>query len=412
MVTLYCPATMPITITIEGARARYLGKRVVTSYGTGPYLITHVAVIDKDNDGQPCEPSISMTGRGDGDLRDSYLNGYRLDGKNIKSKDTITVLPDATPAESFLADNPEGPPPPSRVLIRVGDQYYPGHLSPGYALLGDWRDQPEFDRLVNSALKDGKFQQKILGKLIKNPATGFDEFEIEDGRHRFWAAEIAGLHHVEADLAVMPFAELAVRSLCERLHMTKGARAYLVWPLLAPQIEANKEARKANLIPGAKQRKEKGEALESGLNQLSREDTLSEVANSEIPEAVGKSLVKLAADYGIEKTLLDQARRVHEIFARRGDLKAENEPLILAGDLGMGAFLAGIAGREATEGKKRQDADPLTLLQRGFKDLTVRFAKWDTFPDTLRSQAANAAVDHVITAWPADVRAKLALALR
>jgi hypothetical protein len=404
---------MPLTITIQEARARYLGKRVVTSYGTGPYLITHVAVIDKDDDGNPCCSSISLTGRKDGEKTDSYLNGYRLDGTNTHSDDTITVLPDAT--ESFLADNPDGPPAPARVLVKVGDQYYPAHLSPGYDQLGDWRGTPEFDRLVTSALKDGKFQQRLLGKLTTNHRTGFDEFEIEDGRHRFWAAEIAGLHHVEADLTAMPFAELAVRSLCERLHMTKGARAYLVWPLLAPVVEANKEERKAKALENLKKvneaKKQKGQPTESGLNQLSVESTLSEIANDEIPEAVSKSLVKLAADYGIEKTLLDQARRVHEIFARRKDLKAENEPLILAGDIGMGAYLAGIAGREATEGKKRQDADALTLLSRGFKDLSVRFAKWDTIPDELRAKAASAAVDHVITAWPADVRNRLKLAL-
>lgn len=293
-----------------------------------------------------------------------------------------------------------------RVLVKVGDDYYPARLSPMYDKVGNWRDTPEFERLVASAKRDGKFQQAALGKLVKDD-NGFDVFEIEDGRHRFFAAEEAELHHIAGTLTTMPVSELIVRSLCERLHMTKGARAYLIWPLVAPQVEANKEARKSNLKRG----KQKGGVSESGLNQLSESSTLLDIVDGEISEAAEKSLVKLAAEFGIERTLLDQARRVHEIFARRKDLKEENEAAILAGDLGMGAYLAGIAGAEATRGKGRKDADPLTLLHRGFKDLKVRFERWSTIPDELRRKAANDAVDHVLTAWPEDVREKLKKAL-
>lgn len=395
------------------AEALFLGATVRTSYGTGPYIVTkvhgpcHCGHVHEAE--VPSDWHVHLTCREPGAKQDSFLNHYRLDGTNVWGKDTITVYRDVPAA---AADNDA---PPHRVLIKVGDDYYPGQLSAGYAQLGDWRDTPEFDRLVASAIRDGYFQQKVLGKLVKDPATGCDVYEIEDGRHRFWAAQAAQLHHIEGDRTVMPFAELAVRSLCERLHMTKGARAYLVWPLLAPQVEANKEARKAKHLENLKKinssKKQKGEPTESGLNQLSVEQTLSEIAEDAIPEEDYKSLVKLAAEYGIERTLLDQARRVHEIFARRRDLKVENEPPILAGDLGMGAFLAGIAGREATEGKKRKDADPITLLNRGFKDLTVRWAKWETIPADMQRTAANAAVDHVITSWPPAVLEKLKLAL-
>jgi hypothetical protein len=322
---------------------------------------------------------------------------------------------EAAAADSFLADNPEGTPPPPRVLIKVGDSYYPARLSEGYALIGDWRETPEFDRLVGSAIRDGKFQQAVLGRLVKDEVTGFEVFEIEDGRHRFWAAQAGSLHHIEGAITAMPFNELAVRSLCERLHMPKGARAYLVWPLLAPQIEANKAARKARGIEVLKQvnaKKRKGEATESGLNQLSVPETLSDILEGEISEADEKSLVKLAAEYGIERTLLDQARRVHEIFARRKDLKAENEPLILAGDLGMGAFLAGCAGKEATAGKERKDAPPATLLARSFKDLSIRFApdRWNAIPEPERPVVAGQFVETVL-ALPEDVRTRLKLAL-
>lgn len=322
------------------------------------------------------------------------------------------TVADVTPAESFLADNDTAAPPPDRVLIRIGPDFYPARLNPGYALIGDWKDQPEFDRLVTSALRDGKFQQRVLGKLVKNPETGFDEFELEDGRHRLWAAEIAGLHSIEGDLTSMPFNELAVRSLCERNHLTKGARAYTVWPLLAPHVEANKEARKNQLIPGAIHKKKKGDVFETALSAVSKELTLEEIAEGEIPEAETKALEKLAAEYGIGDTLLKQARRVHEIFGRRKDLKAENEARILSGEVGLGAFLAGVAGKDATEGKERAKTSAADLLKRSFRDLSIRFAqdRWREIPEPDRPEVAGALVETVL-ALPEEVRWKLKLAL-
>lgn len=402
--------------TLAEAEARYLSKTIRTSYGTGPYTVTAVEGpcncppmdFSGSASGEPSDWHVHLTCRQHGDKQDSFLNGYRLDGTNVASDDTIAE----EPADSFLADNPDGPTPPARVLVKVGDDYYPARLSPGYELIGDWRQSPEFDRLVSSAIRDGRFQQRVLGKLVKNPDTGFDEFELEDGRHRLWAAEIAGLHSIEGDLTVMPFHELAVRSLCERNHLTKGARAYTVWPLLATHVEANKEARKARLIPGARQKKEKGEPLETALSAVSREMTVEELAEREFPEAETKALEKLAADYGIGDTLLKQARRVHEIFARRKDLKAENESRILKGELGLGAFLAGMAGKEATEGKERAKTSAADLLRRSFRDLTIRFApeRWTEIPEPERPTVAGELIETILT-MPADVQAKLKLAL-
>jgi hypothetical protein len=427
------------------AEAVYLGKTVRTSYGSGPYLVTAVAapctcvkyLASLEGDKTSSESHVHLVCREDGDTKDSYLGGYRLDGTNVWSDDTLTILGEPLVPElgQLIADHPDGfaagngipleqMSPCShipgavegRVKVRVGDQLLTCFLSPAYEGIPDWRGTPEFERLTASAVRDRKFQQRVLGRVVTNHANGQEEFEIEDGRHRFFAASAAHLPSIEGELTEMPVNELMVRSLCERLHMSKGARAYLVWPLLAPELEAAKTARvarnKGNLVAGAKQKKEKGALSNSSLSEEFEKTDLQEISNAPLSEANHRNLAHLAEIYGLGLTLLDQARRVHEIFARRKDLKAENEAAILAGDLGMGAFLAGVAGKEATEGKKRAETTPADLLRRSFRDLRIRFAadRWNAVPDTDRTAVAGELVETVLD-LPADVRAKLKLAL-
>jgi len=427
-----------------------------------------------DGDKTPSEPHYHLECRDHparkGIESPSYLAGYRADGSSVWTEDrliflspegiespaytscyladgtedlriflptdhaNLTMSNTATPQETGNAIPPEwneafpepsvGSTAPTEsgrtatarhpVLVKVGQDFYPAQLSPGYEQLADWRDTPEFGRLVASALRDGRFQQSVLGKLVKGP-NGHPAFEIHDGRHRWWAAERAELPHIEGAITEMAFSELAVRSLCERLHLPAGARAYLVWPLLEDQVDANKEARKrrhAENLKAINARKRKGEATESALSALSVDTTLSDLAEGEISEAVENSLVALAQMYGISKTLLVQARRVHEIFDRRHDLRVEHEPAILAGDLGMGAFLAGLAGREATAGKERKDAPPHQLLLRSFRDLKIRFAedRWAKVAAEERNTVANEFIETLL-ALPEDVRSRARLAL-
>lgn len=437
-----------------------IGSIVRTSYGTGPYEITGVTgpcecpeVWENLRENKtPSEPHYHLECRDfparKGIASPSYLAGYRADGTNVWTEDVLIFLSPETanltmqnmepPQETggnaippeWSEAFPESPgqavgstvPTESGgkavarhpVLVKVGQDYYPAQLSPGYEQLADWRDAPEFGRLVSSALRDGRFQQSVLGKLVKGP-NGHPVFEIHDGRHRWWAAERAELPHIAGEITEMAFSELAVRSLCERLHLPAGARAYLVWPLLEDQVDANKQARKrrhAENLKAINARKRKGEATESALSALSVDGTLLDLAEGEIPEAVENSLVALAQMYGISKTLLVQARRVHEIFDRRHDLRVEHEPAILAGDLGMGAFLAGLAGREATAGKERKDAPPHQLLLRSFRDLKIRWAedRWAKVAAEERAAVANEFIETLL-ALPEDVRSRARLAL-
>ncbi len=243
-----------------------------------------------------------------------------------------------------------------------------------------WETDEEFTVLCESIDAEGVITPLLVvlsGEM--DTESGAEWADVFDGRHRFEAflrVGAAGRHPLPCVETDRPIREIMIRTLVERRHASKGARAYLVWPLVAPQIPARGRSKK------------------------------------EIPTESVITLPTLAARYGFSPDLFDQARRLHEIFTTRKDLKADLEEGILSGDIGLGAALAGIAGKEATVGTSREDAPHLQLLQRGFKALTARFApaKWDQMPTPDRTAAESAAVECVL-AWPDDVRKRLKKAL-
>jgi hypothetical protein len=244
-----------------------------------------------------------------------------------------------------------------------------------------WETDAEFQQLCDSIFDDGVITPLLVqmdGET--DPATGHQMADIVDGRHRFAAyleTECIGRHSLPCVVTERPVNEIIIRTLVERRHSSKGTRAYLVWPLIAPMVKGRGQPKKE--FP-----------TESGI--LSTE--------------------QLAERYGFSFDLFDQARRLHGIFASRKDLKADLEPGILSGEIGLGAALAGIAGKTATEGASREDAPHRVLLERGFKALSTRFApaKWEAMPEPDKWVAAIAAVDCVL-AWPAEVRDRLRKAL-
>lgn len=258
--------------------------------------------------------------------------------------------------------------------------------SPGYTGL------PEFETLCMSVAEIGVIDALLVhctGELDVD-GTGAEWADVVAGRHRFLAAELAiqnGLSPViPCTETTTPVRTLIKRTLLDRWHLTKGARAYVVWPLIAGEVEENKERVKGN--------------LKKGRTRLPTE------------LAVGKTIAQHAQENGFSDELLNQARQLHEVFATRKDLREEFEPGILSGDTGLGAALAGIAGKTSTEGKARKDAPHVTLLGRAFKDLRNRFDqnRWQAMPAEDRALAESAAVECVLT-WPEEVRARLRKAL-
>jgi hypothetical protein len=274
---------------------------------------------------------------------------------------------------------------PDGTLVRL-------RLHPDLLAVPSWETSEEFQQLCDSIYDDG-----VITPLLVHPTgemdleTGAEWAEIVDGRHRFAAyleTECTGRHSLPCVVTERPVNEIIIRTLVERRHASKGTRAYLVWPMMVPLIK-----------PAGRPKKEL--PTESVINSPTQS-----VINS------GRTLPELAERYGFSVDLFDQARRLHEIFATRKDLKADLEPGILSGDIGLGAALAGIAGKTATENTTREDAPHRVLLERGFRALSTRFApaKWEAMPDPDKAVAANAAVDCVL-AWPAEVQDRLRKAL-
>jgi hypothetical protein len=198
--------------------------------------------------------------------------------------------------------------------------------------------------------------------------------QIVDGRHRFW-----WLQKTEADEAPVievtedevPIAILG--ALAGRNHTTKGQRAYLAAPKLKAAFEAANARRIAILSSGGK---------------------------AKLP--VIPSTDDLAERLGFGRELLNQARRLHELFADGKEGKAlrkEWEPKILDGEepLGLGAALQGIGGQRSTKGAPKKPARNSALRNFivGWKNLSKPASAWDKWDDETRELAVDGLRDAV-----------------
>ena len=202
------------------------------------------------------------------------------------------------------------------------------------SLPGLWADSsPEMAGLVEDVEAHGIHEPLIV-------VQGFSEETIFliDGRHRLRAAQMAGLESVpvvfreEADAA-----DIILSTLVHRRHYLKGALAYLSYPIVSEKLKG----RGGN-----------------GSNQHRIKEQLP--IQSALP-----TLDSVAATLGLSSDTLLQARGVHDMFRRSPSLRAEYEPRILAGEIGLGACLAGLRSKESTEGGSRKPATYLAFDSHG-----------------------------------------------
>jgi hypothetical protein len=231
------------------------------------------------------------------------------------------------------------------------------------------KTSPEFAHLVASVTSRGLDEEPL--KAVRQDDG---PWLLIDGRHRRRAAESAGLDEVPVIECQASDAEaIVLAALLARRHLAKGALAYLSFPVIAARRFANGGDRKAQ----------------------STESTV---------------LDDLARQLGFSRDLFFQARNLHEVFEKRPDLRDEYEPRIMAGEMGLGACLAGIAGRVATEGKNRNHTSKGDLLRQSFKQLEIRFTYWAEMADQERRALANEFASVAVTA-PDDVKSILRRAL-
>jgi hypothetical protein len=233
------------------------------------------------------------------------------------------------------------------------------------------------------------FVDDIRENGITHPVLVTHDGVVIDGWTRITAARDLQLatvpvREVAADEAV----QIIVREMCLRRNLTKGQRAYLAWPMFKA-LHAELQARHIESLKAGK------------ISTLSPTfaDSIGKGPASRHDDALG-------ARIGVSGDLLSQARQLHAIFdgtlrklpthditEPHDDLKRYWEPRILDLDkpIGLGAAIAGIAGKEATEGREK-GVSPLTqlsLFDQGLGALKTVFAteRWEKTPERVREQA-------------------------
>ncbi|ODU25026.1 MAG: hypothetical protein ABS95_01215 [Verrucomicrobia bacterium SCN 57-15] len=211
-------------------------------------------------------------------------------------------------------------------------------------------DDPQFEALARNIHARG-FIYPI--KITENDL-------IVDGRHRWWVA--LRLKFDEVPCQVVPEKEttaLIIDTILQRRHYTKGALAYMLVPLCGTK----------------------------------------------------KSQEALAQEGGVSRALIQQATEVRAIFEQSeegAEYRDFIEPKILAGEIGLGAVIAGWAGRQATKGQSKKIADQVKLWDRTLGDLTNRFKAWDKFGEAEKLQVVSK-LGATVESMPTDLLGKLTL---
>ncbi len=233
--------------------------------------------------------------------------------------------------------------------------------------------EPEFQAL----------KADIVARGVDNVILLDSALRVVDGRNRRNACRAAGLLVPTRIIPDDQVIAAILSALGNRRHLTKGAMAYLLAPLMKPAVEEARARRAANLI------------TDRPLSGLSSAVTVESLADG----------------YGFGRSLLFQALDLHEKFKAKPELRAQFEERILTGELGLGGAIQAIAGKLATEDKPRVVAPPEKLLSRAVTDLRNRFESWAKMPEEKRHEVA---AEFVAAApeWPADLAAATAAAWR
>ncbi len=236
-------------------------------------------------------------------------------------------------------------------------------------LRGVWQlpeDSQSFRHLVESIRRNGILQALLVTS----------DGKIADGRHRWKAAKVAGLDDVPCSIVSEERArEIALETLTARRHLTtKGQLAYGAYPLIAQAHHSAKEDWKQQLATGNR---------EGGSTHTTADN--------------------LAGELGISRDLFFQAARLHALFQENDDLRAEWEPRIMGPDepIGLGAALAGMAGKAATAGTTRAPTRNTTLARftSAWGNLGKCAGGWSRWNDESRDTAAEA-VRGAVSAMP------------
>jgi len=240
---------------------------------------------------------------------------------------------------------------------------------------------------------------------VNEPLAITADGHIIDGLERWhasrdWQLEsIPCLVHADEDAP-----RLIVESLVARRQMQRGAAVYCVIPLMGEFFTNCENQRLQNLTKG----KNKGAAIPKNLQKAQ--------CFSKPSDLVSEDLQAACAKLGVSDETLRQARRLWLLLNEHGAdfLRTEMgkqgldlpgvaavefqthqrlalEPRLLAGELGVGAALAGMAGKASTQGKERVDNvnSTATFLAK-FRDV-----KLNSLPRAIEMALADAELEDV-----------------
>lgn len=238
---------------------------------------------------------------------------------------------------------------------------------------------PRYDAMRGAWLESGILPPLYVTALGK----------IVDGRHRWWFAKDMKLAEVPViEVGEDEVATVVMAGISGRNHLTKGQRAYLSYPYLQDAWEAAQRRRI--------------EALKVGGNLG---NLVTKVA----------SVNDLADRLGVSRDLLEQARRLHETFAKTPAIKEVWEPRILHAEepVGLGAAIAGIAGQAASKGKPRPPArnSALRNFTVGWENLIRPASHWERWTEEDRELAAHS-IRETLTKIPTPALDAIAAAVR
>lgn len=228
----------------------------------------------------------------------------------------------------------------------------------------------ETGALEASVRRDGVLQPILVDTLS----------QVLDGRRRLVAAGRAGLESVPVKI-VEPGQEVAaiLASLVVRRHLTKGQLAYTAFPLLEPAVEESRKRRHQNLRKG------------------------DDSPNVDSVDYRGtKTVEDFAQSLGFGRDLVFQAQALHRRIEKDPDLKPEIEEAVFILGHGLGAVIAGLAGKDATAGKNRPESRQLELFAQGWQTVGKRLAYWEKMDQKERRQA-RLVIEQTLSEVPPDL---------
>lgn len=239
------------------------------------------------------------------------------------------------------------------------------------------RDSEEFKSLRESLRTDGQLYEVLVDRSNR----------VVDGRNRRNALAALRRPVLCREVRDDEVATIVFRTLMQRRHVTKGARAFLAIPLVQPLIDAAKTRQLERLKSGNR-----------GPSPLEAE--------------MVPTLDRIALDVGVSRDEFDRARQLHELLAKAPEaVRADIAARVISGELGLGYACTAVANyREASARAAKLDKrqDHSRLFTTALPKLSLH---WERANPNQREQICENLRSSVAT-WPVELLEETQAAVR